>query len=331
MEVRTMSSAAPVDAKPDEPRSFIEKVGPTLTIGLTAIAAVFGSMSAGALQQAMYWKSQAAQDQSKSADQWSYAGFKRDRALIMEATARMLQAASDYAVASFSHEETPPITVPKDDKNPEETRKKLEEAQHLALGWLQKREGPQMMGGKIPETTDEHILALKKAIETREPETELVKLASQINQEAINKAIDDLEKFSAENDKYWDAAVKAAGRLANFNDNKKPDTPANRKARQAAGYELEERRYRIESRINQNIGFLYDIRVKVSSAESDRYRKKSYMLSYAMLIAQIGAVASSLALARKKRSMLWIFVAIFGFVALGFGGYALIPTSLLGR
>ena len=49
------------------------------------------------------------------------------------------------------------------------------------------------------------------------------------------------------------------------------------------------------------------------------------------IIAQIGAVASSLALARKKQSMLWIFVALFGFIALGFGGYALVPSSLLGR
>jgi hypothetical protein len=323
-----MSSDAPVEAKPEEPRSFIEKVGPTLTIGLTAVAAIFGSMSAGALQQAMYWKSQAAQDQSKSADQWSYAGFKRDRALVVEATSRMLQAASDYAVPSFSTEVLPPINVPKDDKTPEETRKKLEEAQQLAVVWLQKREGPIPMG-KIPEPTDEHILALKKGIENREPEAELVKLAALIDHESINKAIDELEKFSAENDKFWDAAVKAAARMASFNDSKKPDTASNRKARQAAGYDLEERRYRIESRINQSIGFLYDIRVKVSGAESDRYRRKSYMLSYAMLIAQIGAVASSLALARKKQSMLWILVALFGFVALGFGGYALVPASLL--
>jgi hypothetical protein len=69
--------------------------------------------------------------------------------------------------------------------------------------------------------------------------------------------------------------------------------------------------------------------VKVSSAESDKYRKKSDFLSAAMLVAQIGAVASSLALARKQKSALWLFAAIVGVIAIGVGGYAMIPAGLL--
>ncbi|MFO0822064.1 MAG: hypothetical protein U0792_02920 [Gemmataceae bacterium] len=52
----------PATGNPDEPRSLIEKIGSAVAVGLTALAAVFGSMSAGQLQQAMYCKSQAAQD-----------------------------------------------------------------------------------------------------------------------------------------------------------------------------------------------------------------------------------------------------------------------------
>ena len=319
------SDSPPVEA----PKTLLDKIGPALAVGLTALSAVFGSMSAAQLQQAMYWKSQAAQDQSKSTNQWTLAGFKRDRALVMEGDTRVLRAISNYAPATFpSVESLPPVKVPKDDPTPEETKKKLEEAQKQALSWLQKKDGPPRVS--TPEITDENIKALRKGIEDRLPESELLVIAAKVNAQAINKAIDDAEEKTAQVDKEWEATLKAAADFASFNDDKKPDNAEARTARQAVGYELEERRYRAESRLNQSIGFLYDIRVKVSSATSDKYRKKSELLGYAMLVAQIGAVAASLAMARKGAGSLWFLATTIGVVALGFGGYALIPASLLG-
>jgi len=319
---------SPSSPPPEEPKTLLDKIGPALAVGLTALSAVFGSMSAAQLQQAMYWKSQAAQDQSKSTNQWTLAGFKRDRALVMEGDTRVLRAISNYATATFpSPESLPPVRISKDDPNPEESKKKLEEAQKQALSWLQKKDGPPRVS--TPEITDENIKALRKGIEDRQPESELLALAGKVNMQAINKAIDDAEEKTAQVDKDWDATIKAAADLAGYNDDKKADSAENRTARQAVGYELEERRYRLESRLNQGIGFLYDIRVKVSSATSDKYRKKSELLGYAMLVAQIGAVAASLALARKQASSLWFLATTIGLIALGFGGYALIPAALL--
>src|SRR5262245_47649035 len=226
--------------KPEEPRSLFDKVGPAVAVGLTALAAVFGSMSASAMQRSMYWKSQAAQDQSKSTNQWTLAGFKRDRALVMEAAYRSLQAAAEYATPSFpSPENLPPPRVPKDDPNPEETKKKLQEAQLRALSWLAKRDGPPRV--RPPESTDEHIKALRKAIEDRAPEAELLQIAAKVDVAAINKAIDDAEKFAADADKDWGPTVSAAGELASDNDPKHADSPKNRTARQAAWFDLEER------------------------------------------------------------------------------------------
>src|SRR5690242_6950540 len=99
-----MSDASPAETAPpaDEPKSLLDKLGAALPVGLTALATVFAGMSTGALQQAMYWKSQAAQDQSRATNQWTLAGFKRDRALIMEAAAAQLRAASGYAAPKLS-------------------------------------------------------------------------------------------------------------------------------------------------------------------------------------------------------------------------------------
>src|SRR4051794_31634425 len=102
-----MSSASSnATAPPEKPKSLIEKIGAALPIGLTAIATIFAGMSTGELQKAMYWKSQAAQDQSKATNQWTLAGFKRDRSLLLEASAAQLRATAGYPKSPF----TPPST-----------------------------------------------------------------------------------------------------------------------------------------------------------------------------------------------------------------------------
>lgn len=316
-----MSSGAPTnsdDKKPDEPKGLIEKAGAALPVALTALAAMFGSMSNGALQEAMYWKSQAAQDQSKSASQWAHAGSKRDRALIMQAAAAQLRAGAGYAQARFD-------THPKGADGPDAQK---------GLAWLREKGekgGPPPV--KLPEIEDERIKELRDAIERREPERDLLKKAGRVDIAKINATIDAAEKYYEQIERDWAPVGDRASAWVGAQLEVGPDAPDAVKkgvaAAQAAGFELEQRRYRAESRLNQGIGFLYDIHTKVSAAESDKYRRKSEYLSVAMLVAQIGAVASSLALARKHKSALWLFAALIGLVAVCVGGYAVLPPVML--
>ncbi|HUR52515.1 MAG TPA: hypothetical protein VMZ71_00150 [Gemmataceae bacterium] len=315
---------ADTPAAPEEPKSFLDRIGPAVAVGLTALAAVFGSMSAAALQQAMYWKSQAAQDQSKSTNQWSLAGFKRDRSLIMQTSAAQLRAKSEYRPAAFT------LTTNKSD---------VDAAQQKALGWLTEDKGEKAGPPRVslPEIKDEKIIDLRAAIEQRAPEGELLAKAAKVPMPAINKAIEDAEKYVEQTDKEWEPFVTEAAKIVQMQTATSADAPEaeakkkalNATAATAAGFELEQRRYRAESRLNQGVGFLYDVRVKVSTAESDKHRRKSQHLSYAMLVAQIGAVAASLALSRKKGMSLWFFAGIIGIVAIGFGGYAFLPTLIV--
>ncbi len=306
-----MSIAPNPDDKPEEPKSFLDKAGAALPIALTALATVFASMSNGALQEAMYWKSQAAQDQAKVTNQWTLAGFKRDRALMMQAAAAQLRAASGYGAAAFEAPKDAPET----------------DAQKQARAWLADTKSPPPV--KLPDLDDD-LKPLRDAIKSREPEHDILKKASRTSMAKISKAIDDAEKANERTDEEWDPVVKAAAALARSkNASASPEAAKAASAAQAAGFDLEERRYRAESRANQDIGYLYEIRTKVSAAESDKNRKKSDYLSYAMLVAQIGAVASSLALARKQKSTLWLFAAMVGVVAIGVGGYALVPATML--
>jgi hypothetical protein len=312
-----MADDAPAEAKPEPPKGLFEKIGAALPVGMTALATVFAGMSTGALQQAMYWKSQAAQDQSRATNQWSLAGFKRDRALIMQTVAAQLRALSGYASPNFSPSALPSVKFKPEESNAEQKRKELTEAQAKALEWLQKKSVPP---SSLPPITDEAIIALRDGIDKREPESELLKLARKIKHHDINAALDDAEKKTKEYDDEWSPIIGAAAEIASYADGGKTDKDT-RTARQAAGYDLEEKRYRAESRLNQGIGYLYEIRVKVSSAESDKHRRKSELFFYAMLAAQIGATISALSLARKTKSLLWVFAAMIGLASLGIGAY----------
>lgn len=327
-----MPDNSPAETPPEAPKSLLSKIGPALAIGLTALAATFGSMSAAQLQQALKWKAQSSIDQSKATNQWSLAGFKRDRAMMMQTTAAVLRATSEHIPATFTK---PPIKYAKDDPAEKEKADKLDALQTKALGWLTEEKGekagPPRVG--LPEITDENIKALRDGIEARQPEADLLALAAKVDRAAMNKLIDDSEKAVEQYDKEWSPILDQAAALVRMQGGFKPDDPekakkvANATAAQAAGFELEQRRYRLESRLNQGLGFLYEIRVKVSTAQSEIHEHKSINLGYAMLVAQIGAVCASLAMARKG-GVLWILVTLIGFGAVGFGAYSLLPATL---
>ena len=200
------------------------------------------------------------------------------------------------------------------------------------MKWLQEQKIPP---SPLPEIADEHILALKQAIESREPEGELLALAATVKHESIDKALDEAEKANEQYDKERSPIMSAANAIATYPDGEtkasvdpesRKKNAATRTARQAAGYDLEEKRYRAESRLNQSLGALYEVRVRISNAESDKHRRKSQLFFYAMLVAQVGATISALSLARKTRSLLWFFASLVGVASIGIGVYVFLSV-----
>ena len=311
-----MSDATPAETpKPEGPKGWMDKIGAALPIGLTALATVFAGMSTGALQQAMYWKSQSGQDQSKATSQWTHAGSKVDRSLIMQTAAAQLWVSAGGGKLNV----TPDPNSAAEKTAAEWLGGKGPPAAYRRGAPAKDREG--RVG--LPDLTSPPLQELLELIRKRAPEDEIIRKSARVNAADINTAIDDAE---AANEKItedeWSPVVGAARKLAADARKRDPD-PAKYAAAQAAQFEMEQRRYRSEATLNQEIAVLYEARVRVSSAESDKHRRKSQTLFIAMLVAQIGGVVSSLALARKQKSALWLFAATAGLVAIGFGGYVL--------
>jgi hypothetical protein len=302
-------------APPEEPKGLLDRIGAALPIALTAIATAFAGLSTSELQQAMFWRSAAAQDQAKATNQWTLAGFKRDRSLLMQTTAATLRAQGGFPVLNLELERAAPdsaLPFP---------------AYYEGLDWL---EGKGPAPAKLPDVVDPNLNELLRAIREREPEADLLRKARALPLAGISATIDDAEKAVERTDKEWDPVVKAAERHAQAalkwaSDQKSDEArraPAARAtATQAALFELEQRRYRAEATLNQGVGFLYEARVKVSTAESDRHRERSKNFFYAMLAAQVGATIASLGLARRQRSALWLLAGLAGIVAIALGVY----------
>ncbi|MBX9579741.1 MAG: hypothetical protein K2X87_05475 [Gemmataceae bacterium] len=293
--------AATPEAPADEPKGLLDKLGAALPVGLTAIATAFAGMSTTELSRAMYWKSQAAQDQAKAADQWSLAGFKRDRSLICQAAADQLRA----------------LAAP----NAGDNNSTAGQAEMPALGRLDE------LARTLPEARpaavdDPAVRAALDAVRGRQPESETVPLARKADREAINGAIADAEAAAAAYDRETDQFLRTADEAAAAARKGLPAVgPKFAGGIQAWRYDLDRKRYRAEASLNQAVGFLYEVRVRWSGAESDRHRHKSETFFYAMLAAQVGATVSALGLARKHKSLLWTVAGLAGVVSVAIGAY----------
>jgi len=297
---------------PEKPKSLFDKVGVALPIALTAIATAFAGMSSSEMSQAMYWRSAAAQDQAKANDQWSFAGFKRDRSLIVDTTATTMRAMAEYQ------------TPPNESKGPQTPPPAI--VDHAGK-WM--ATDPTTKDPPLPPVEDKAIQDVLVAIHLRKSEAEVLKLAKEIDETKLTEAINaaamqatEVEKvYEPERDQARKATRDATDAIA------KSEGPARAKAIAMANvahanqYEVDGRRYRSESTMNFWVGYLYEVRVKTSTATSDTHREKSKNFFYAMLAAQIGATISSLGLARRYGSALWGLAGFAGLVAIVIGVY----------
>ncbi|HSQ55621.1 MAG TPA: hypothetical protein VLM40_07740, partial [Gemmata sp.] len=170
----------------------------------------------------------------------------------------------------------------------------------------------------LPPVESAALSDMLDAIKNRVEEGTILRMAARIPLDTINRVIDSAEATVEElTDKDWDAVVSAARTLVREKSRDKPSGAA----AQVALFEMEQRRYRSEATLNQEVGFLYEARVKITTAESDKHRRKSQQFFIAMLAAQVGATISALALARKTRSVLWLLAGLIGLASIGIGAY----------
>lgn len=292
---------------PEEKKSFIQKLGAAIPVALTALATTLAGMSTGALSQSMYWRSTAAQDQAKVNDQWAFAQAKRIRAQVCFDAKRVQEAIAGFVKAK----------APKKTDDPPEVS--------AAGKWLGRtKEKPEP-----PPVADEAVTAVLNALHEREPDAEVLHLARKVKMLELEKIINDATAKALAVENAWkpekDAATKETADLLTelgkvTDDAARGKVAAKAAAARAVEDDVDDRRYRAESTMNFWVGYLYEVRVKASTATSDSHLKRSQNFFIAMLVAQIGSVLASLAMNRKSGG-LSVAALAFGLAAIGFGAY----------
>jgi hypothetical protein len=89
----------------------------------------------------------------------------------------------------------------------------------------------------------------------------------------------------------------------------------------AARAQYNARRLRRDADYNYKIALLHEIQVHKSGATSDRHRDRSMHFFFGMLGAQAGVAISSMALAARRKSVLWGLAGLLGLAAVVFSGY----------
>jgi hypothetical protein len=212
---------------------------------------------------------------------------------------------------------------------------------------------------------DPDIKKMSDAIIHRDPEDQIAELAKGIRIERLKLAIDDAElKAQAFSDyckaNYSDtlddldrwisseAKVSADCHLAALiagnaqgSDLKGPasrfveaDATVQTAAQQlndlfkSAAHDFNQRRYSMEAANNQKTAQLYEVQVHHSSMLSDNHLERSKMFSYAMMGTQAGVAIASLALAARRKSMLWLLAALLGVAALAYSAWVFKSTMV---
>ena len=326
---------------------------------MTVLATVFAGLSSSEMTRSMYFRSLAAQNQSKAGDQWAFFQAKRIRGTNMEMTGELMQALAhpdpfDLAnVDAVSQHILQTLEKAGNQSGATESAAKVRKAREklakLTADEKFKQEIAILAGAPLPKIDEtplkESLQTLVQAIGQRKTESETNEQVRVLHPEEIDEAMRTAEHNADAFDKACqpisDAAKQLRGVLNEIGAAVKPfrkaastsaasdaslgQLPATFDALNAgfktAQLDFDARRYRQESVYNRKSAELLEVQVRESGYVSDRHRERSKQFFYSMLVAQAGVTIASLALAKARNNALWVFAAIAGIAALTFSGY----------
>jgi hypothetical protein len=389
-----MSTApAPPPAAPR--KSSWDTVLTATPVALTVVATILAGLSSGEMSRAQYHRALAAQDQSKTSDEWAFFQAKKLRATAAAAGASQMQlqstrqpvsAAALTALVDRLADDLENHDKGADDLAPSDAARTLREhvtayRQGLQERLKQVKDAKENLARELQQADVQNALRLLAsdelpaagatdlisnlaainphlpeaftAIDTHQPQDKLDALCNRISEKNVRAALDVVEKQAEQADRAQEPVGKALDRIGKALDDcleaqawvhetaadlrreagRPPGTSeqaadaaeaaANRRAADfsAARLRYNARRYNDEARTNQTAAWLHEIQVEKSSVTSERHRNRSGLFFLGMLAAQAGVTVATLALALRRRSILWTLATVAGVAAVAFGGY----------
>ena len=360
-----------MESKPETPTAVQQKPngfwGTVLTVTpivMTVLATVFAGLSSSEMTKSMYYRSFAAQMQSKVGDQWSFFQAKRIRGSLYEVAIDVIEGQSHPEPFDLAQIETVTAQVaqlierggdPNDAVKVRQAREKITKfladsnqrqgLVYLAAGGLPSSEVKTPANAETTKAIDAVFLAMSERKSNAEISPLILKLNEDMLDDATRIAEQNADRFEKACDPTGDAAKRLRGLIGELGKLLKSGrTPtAGRDAKapreqaialveglntsfKSALLDFDSRRYRQDAAFNRRIAEINEVRVRLASVESDRRRERSVKFFISMLLAQMGVTVASLALARSQHSVLWVCAASAGVAAMVVTGYGYLLT-----
>lgn len=304
-----MKANVPEALKADLPPSIWGKILSSTPVVLAVVATMLAGLASSEMTAAQYDRSYAAQLQSKAGDQWSFFQAKRLRSALQGNTLDLMLASSgrhpiDAAALRTAVAGSPAAAA-------------LETpAGKQALTILQEGSLPKPPAAAL----DPAIVAVLGMIETTRPEPEIAAHVVKLDDKVLDQAL----RTAREQTHAIDVLLKPIGQgieaLEQGVDRASTDA-ALRRDFVAARLGYNARRYDAEARLNQTVASLYELQVRKANLAAERHHRRSQKFFYGMLAAQTGVIVATLAIAARKRNLLWSLAAFAGAVAIVFAVY----------
>jgi hypothetical protein len=313
-----MALKIPDALKADIPQSAWGKVLAATPVIMTVIATLLAGLASSEMTRAQYDRSLAAQEQNKASDEWGFFQAKRLRGAFQVNTLDLLQQITSV----------PPLDIHSLRAAVQNTGL-APEVESALSNMFDSLDGRQALSaleeGKLPVppptvTLNAELKAAMDAIESARPETEIARLVSKVKPQTI----DDSLAAAADEGRKFDAAVKPVNSLIDrLNDKiaRAAGLGPERQAFAAARLRFTALRYEAEARINQNVGYLYELKVRQSNVSADHHHARSERFFYGMLGAQAAVIIATFAMASRQRNLLWSLAALAGLVAVALAIY----------
>ena len=300
-----MKTEVPEALKADLPHTKWGKILSGTPVVLAVIATMLAGLASSEMTSAQYDRSLAAQLQSKAGDQWSFFQAKRLRSALQNNTLDLLSSSAGTRAldaAGFGGRAATTLATPAGTQTWE----------ILRSGTLPKPPPAPPMNPAIQ--------AALAAVEQARPDAEVSERLAKIEPNDLEQAL----RAAREHVMAFDALLQPVNQtLAALEPQIEQGgvEPAVRRDFVAARLAYNARRYDAEARLNQGIANLYELQVRKANLSAERHHRRSQQFFYGMLAAQMGVIVSTLAIAARKRNLLWSLAAVAGAAAIAFALY----------
>jgi hypothetical protein len=316
-----MEAKIPDELKADLPQTPWGKILGATPVVMAVVATLLAGLASSEMTRAQYDRALAAQQQSKAGDQWSFFQAKKLRGALQHNTLDVVASTAevrplDLAAIKASAGQLPLVAA------------KLRDG---VLSLVDSDAGQRTLAGlqtaQLPETSpgpvlDPELKAALEAIERSKPEVDIQPLITRVNDQALEAALGAAKARVQAFDEAVKPASEAIGLLEQFFAlPAAPGAVSGRRDFTAARLRFNAQRYDAEARLNQAIANLYEVQVRRSNLSAARHHARSQRFFFGMLAAQCAVIVSTLALAARKRNVLWAVAAAAGLAAIAFAIY----------